>query len=216
MAGCEQCPPALVASYRYLLGTQAGPTGVGIAVLLRENTRRSGLPAMSGRHGGGDWGSQHVTLLLAGPGLRPGVSHHPAHLVDLAPTIERFMGIAPDARDGLVLADAFVHPNALDVARQRASDVLLGRFVNALWARARTNTLLEVAGKLPNEIPHDEYDELAPNSPWWQYASVIAIDRISSLPGAGQPASVLAIPFLVLGLRGRRRRRKQNWPDGER
>jgi arylsulfatase A-like enzyme len=107
MAGCESCSPALVKGYNYLLSTEAGPTGEDIAILLRENARNSGLPQMMGRHGGADWGSQHITLMLSGPGVRAGTSNAPARLADLAPTIERFMGIAPDARDGVVLADAF-------------------------------------------------------------------------------------------------------------
>src|SRR5579875_2265473 len=114
MAGCEgatsaatSCPPELEKTYNYLLSTEAGPTGEDIAILLRENSRNSGLPAMLGRHGGADWGSQHITLMFSGPGVKTGTSNAPARLADIAPTIERFMGIKPDARDGFVLADAF-------------------------------------------------------------------------------------------------------------
>jgi len=78
---------------------------VYVAILLRENTRTSGLPQMLGRHGGADWGSQHVTMIFSGPGVKNGTSGHPARLTDIAPTIERFMGITPQARDGLVRHD---------------------------------------------------------------------------------------------------------------
>jgi arylsulfatase A-like enzyme len=156
MAGCEQCSPQLVATYRYLLGTEAGPTGEDIAVLLREDARNSGLPAMLGRHGGADWGSQHITLILGGPGIQPGVSQAPARLTDIAPTIEREMGIAPDARDGVVLADAFQQPVSTDVAKQNSLNEVMSPFVTALSQRATSDLKLEAAGKLPNFIPSDE------------------------------------------------------------
>ncbi len=137
MAGCESCSPALKATYDYLLSTEAGPTGEDIAILQRENSRNSGLDRMRGRHGGADWGSQHVTLIMSGPGVSPGVSNHPARLADIAPTIERFMGIVPKARDGIVLADAFTSPNPADVAAQTRMDATLNVYVDALMQRAQ-------------------------------------------------------------------------------
>ncbi len=156
MAGCESCPPDLVKTYDYLLSTEAGPTGEDIAILLRENSANSGLPIMFGRHGGADWGSQHITLIFSGPGVAPGVSHDPARLADIAPTIERFMGIKPQARDGLVLADAFSSPIAADTAAQNASDATQTVFVNALSQRAQHDISLEKQNLLPNSIPSDE------------------------------------------------------------
>jgi len=157
MAGCESCSPDLVKAYDYLLSTEAGPTGEDIAILLRENARNSGLPQMSGRHGGADWGSQHITLIFSGPGVQAGTSSHPARLADIAPTIERFMGITPDARDGLVLADAFGSPDPGDVAKQQASDAQLNVVVNALMARAQSDIKLEAEGKIKNYIPSNEF-----------------------------------------------------------
>jgi arylsulfatase A-like enzyme len=156
MAGCESCSPELVKTYQYLLSTEAGPTGEDIAILLREDAANSGLPPMVGRHGGADWASQHITLIMSGPGVKNGVSHHPARLTDLAPTIERFMGISPDARDGLVLADAFQHPTASDVAAQNRSDVSQSAYVTALSARAKSDLSLEARGLIANKIPADE------------------------------------------------------------
>ncbi len=156
MAGCESCSPDLVKTYDYLLSTEAGPTGEDIAILLRENSANSGLPIMFGRHGGADWGSQHITLIFSGPGVTPGVSHDPARLADIAPTIERFMGIKPQARDGLVLADAFSSPIASETAAQNASDVSQTVYVNALSQRAQHDLSLEKQNLLPNSIPSDE------------------------------------------------------------
>jgi predicted AlkP superfamily pyrophosphatase or phosphodiesterase len=163
MAGCEgndpsvhTCPADLVKAYSYLLSTEAGPTGEDVAILLRENARNSGLPDMLGRHGGADWGSQHITLIMAGPGVKAGVSQHPARLADLAPTIERFMGITPRARDGIVLADAFQQPVDTDVQAQTTSDATTNVYANALIARANNDIKLEKAGLLANSIPSNE------------------------------------------------------------
>jgi predicted AlkP superfamily pyrophosphatase or phosphodiesterase len=156
MAGCESCSPDLEKAYTYLMNAQAGPTGEDIGILLRENARNSGLPQMLGRHGGADWGSQHITLVMSGPGVATGVSHHPARLTDLAPTIERFMGITPRARDGIVLADAFQSQNSADVTTQNTSDAVYSPMVNAISSRAQSDISLEVKGKLANHIPSDE------------------------------------------------------------
>ncbi|PZR98770.1 MAG: hypothetical protein DLM70_16595, partial [Chloroflexi bacterium] len=77
MAGCESCSADLKHAYHYLLSTEAGVTGEDIGILLREDARNSGLSTMMGRHGGADWGSQHITLILSGPGVKPGISHQP-------------------------------------------------------------------------------------------------------------------------------------------
>ena len=132
------------------------PTGESIAILLRENSRNSGLPQMLGRHGGADWGSQHVTMIFSGPGVKDGTSNVPARLTDLAPTIERLMGMTPQARDGIVLADAFQTPNAADTAKQQQADALYTPMVRALSQRAASDIKLEAEGKLPNFIPSDE------------------------------------------------------------
>jgi hypothetical protein len=156
MAGVEQGSADLVKTYEYLVSTDAGPHGPDIAILLRENARNSGMPQMPGRHGGADWGSQHITLILSGPGVKIGASNAPARLVDIAPTIERFMGMTPEARDGLVLADAFQQPHPADVTAQQQSDSEMNLYVNALMARAQHDVALARQGLLPNAIPADE------------------------------------------------------------
>jgi hypothetical protein len=156
MAGCNSCSPDLVKAYQYLLDTEDGPNAEDIAILLRENSRNSGLPQMMGRHGGADWGSQHTTLIFSGPGVQTGTSNAPARLADIAPTIERFMGITPDARDGIVLADAFQQPNQSDVSIQAKADATYSPMVNAISQRAASDIKLEADGKLPNYIPPDE------------------------------------------------------------
>jgi len=156
MTGCNGCSPGLVKAYTYLMDAQAGPTGEDIGILLRENSRNSGLPQMLGRHGGADWGSQYVTLIMSGPGVQNGASHHPARLADIAPTIERFMGIQPKARDGIVLADAFQNPNTGDLTTQNRTDAMYTPMVDALMKRAQSDISLENRGLLANYVPSDE------------------------------------------------------------
>lgn len=154
-AGIEDSFPALVKAYDYLLSTE-GAHGQDIAILLRENARNSGLPRMLGRHGGADWGSQQVTLMFSGPGVKPGKSNAPARLVDIAPTIERLMGITPNARDGIVLADAFQNPHRADIGPHKAAARQFAPMVAALQQRASNDIKLESEGKLANYIPPDE------------------------------------------------------------
>ena len=58
-------------------------------------------------HGGNSWQSQHVPLILAGPGIRPGrVIQAPAQLDDVAPTVLTAMGVTPTGMEGQVLTGA--------------------------------------------------------------------------------------------------------------
>jgi predicted AlkP superfamily pyrophosphatase or phosphodiesterase len=180
MAGVEQGSTDLVSTYRYLVSTTAGPTGPDIAILLRENARNSGMPEMPGRHGGADWGSQHITLIMSGPGVKTGVSSAPARLVDIAPTIERFMGMTPEARDGIVLADAFQQPHPADVAVQKQLDAETNVYVNALVARAQHDVSLAQQGLLPNTIPADEQPPIH-----WKRRLAVTAAGIGVLGGTG-------------------------------
>src|SRR5947209_3515510 len=54
-----------------------------------------------GDHGGNTWDSQHIPLILSGPGIHPGVtSDAPVQLDDVAPTVLTDMGVAPTGMEG--------------------------------------------------------------------------------------------------------------------
>jgi arylsulfatase A-like enzyme len=118
-------------AYLDLADTEASVSGADVLLPYKENT--TGLArskSFHGMHGGFSWGAQHIPLILEGPGIRPGVSHFPAKLVDIAPTIERLLGLKiPDGVDGVVLADALqdatpAEHSAQDaVAQPRLTDV---------------------------------------------------------------------------------------------
>lgn len=129
----------LLRAYLDLADTEAGPTGPEILLPYGEDT--TGLTVehrkLWGSHGGFSWGVQHIPLVIAGPGVRHGSSHFPAKLVDIAPTIERLLGLPiPAAVDGVVLADALAHTTTGERTAQKA--VQAGRLadVKALQAHS--------------------------------------------------------------------------------
>jgi len=113
--------PALDAAYRFLLGTFVGPRAPDVVAPFRENTIGTKLSAAHGDHGGLNWGAQYVPLILSGPGVATGVvSHYPARLIDVAPTVLSLLGVAPRAMDGIILADALGNATGQDVAVQQS------------------------------------------------------------------------------------------------
>jgi arylsulfatase A-like enzyme len=112
----------LLRAYIDLANTEAGPAGSDVLLPYREDTL--GFTTKNrkawGKHGGFSWFSQHVPLMLEGPGVKRGISHFPAELVDIAPTIERLMGWQlPAGVDGVVLSDAENQPSAAEVSGQQ-------------------------------------------------------------------------------------------------
>lgn len=124
----------LLHAYLNLAATEACPAGPEVIFPYAEDT--IGLSVKNrkswGQHGGFSWGSQHIPLVIAGPGIRHGVSSFPAKLVDIAPTAERLLGLPlPPGRDGVVLADALSQPSGAErnaqheVYSSRAADVTI-------------------------------------------------------------------------------------------
>jgi arylsulfatase A-like enzyme len=93
-----------------LVDTTAGQNGPDDWVLYRENytvVPRNVNGIWKGTHGGATWKVQHIPLIISGAGVRSGVhSKFPARSIDMAPTMERLLGLPGIKRDGVVLADA--------------------------------------------------------------------------------------------------------------
>jgi hypothetical protein len=84
-------------------------------------------------HGGPTWESEHLPLVIAGPGIRSGqVISQPAQLEDIAPTVLKDMGVAPTGMQGSVLTDALDNPQPADVRTRDAEVKLLTPIVNSL------------------------------------------------------------------------------------
>jgi arylsulfatase A-like enzyme len=138
LAPRAQIEGALDDAYHYLLATFAGPTAPDVVAAFRENTIGAAFKNAHGDHGGLNWGAQHIPLILSGPGLRTGaVSHFPARLMDVAPTILRLLGVPFSATDGIVLADALVRPTGGEVSDQTALAPALSTYQDAIIGRSR-------------------------------------------------------------------------------
>jgi arylsulfatase A-like enzyme len=84
------------AANRYLLRSFDGQYAPVLVVFFTEGT--ACLPGSQGTwkgdHGGADWQSQHIPLVLSGPGVVGGrVSTYPARLIDIAPSLLFLLGI---------------------------------------------------------------------------------------------------------------------------
>jgi arylsulfatase A-like enzyme len=116
-------PRSLLRAYLDLADTEASAAGPDVLLPYVEDATGLFLPkrALWGNHGGFSWGVQHIPLIIAGPGVRPGVSQYPAKLVDIAPTIERLLGLSVPAKvDGVVLADALARSTVVEQNAQQS------------------------------------------------------------------------------------------------
>lgn len=140
LAAGVKLDPNLDAAYRYLLSTYAGPIAPHVAVPFRENTISATIFSAHGDHGGLNWGAQAIPLVLSGPGVPSGVvSHHPARLMDVAPTILRLLGIPHAPMDGAVLADALRSPTSQELETHARLASMLRPFQHALMQQSHDN-----------------------------------------------------------------------------
>lgn len=128
----------------YLVNTVAGINGPDVWVLYRENysvVPRNVAGQWKGTHGGSTWKVQHVPLIISGPGVRKGVhSRFAARAVDIAPTIERLLGLPAIHRDGVILADALINPTKYETGPQRAITAELNADVGGLQRQSASDT----------------------------------------------------------------------------
>ncbi len=135
--------PAVIKAFRVLANAYACANGPDVSVFSAENTlwaAKPAAPGTRGRHNTATWGTQHIPLIVAGPGLRRGVeSAYPARLCDVAPTVLAALGLRAQGMDGVVLADAFQSaPNAA-VEAQKAEERELSPPVEALYAQSQAD-----------------------------------------------------------------------------
>lgn len=113
------------AANQYLLSALLNGREPTVVVFGREGATfsdpKSGWKA---DHGGNSWQSQHLPLILAGPGIRAGqVSSEPAQLEDIAPTVLTDMGVAPTGMEGHVLTGALNHAVSSAAQQSRAAEI---------------------------------------------------------------------------------------------
>jgi arylsulfatase A-like enzyme len=126
------------ATLSYLFSTYAGPTSPNLVIIPRENAVIGTSPeGTRGSHGEIAWGTQHIVFTISGPGIKEGaLSHYPARLVDIVPTIASLLGLTRQDWDGIVLADALKEPRPEDSAVQENMQRVLGPLVYALCAQS--------------------------------------------------------------------------------
>ncbi|MBV9282163.1 MAG: alkaline phosphatase family protein [Chloroflexi bacterium] len=116
--------PGVEATNQYLLKTlMNGHQPTVVAFTRTDATFSSSATHWKADHGGATWQSQHIPLILSGPGIRAGqVLSQPAQLDDVAPTVLADMGVRPTGMEGQILTDALQTPAAAD-QQARAAEV---------------------------------------------------------------------------------------------
>lgn len=128
------------AANQYLLKTFTGSNAPDVAVQAKANAAvvGNGQDNWKGDHGGTDWASQNVPLVIAGPGVRKNyVSHFPARLEDVAPTALTLMGISPTGMQGTPMADAFISAPSWAASRQTPLGKQLWPVIMSLEAQSK-------------------------------------------------------------------------------
>ena len=133
--------PAVKDAYEVLANTQACASGPDVFIVLAPHVSARDIVAWGyhweAGHLGPQWDDQHIPLIMAGPGIRHGVvSSYPARLVDVAPTVERLLGVPSGKVDGIVLANALTHASAAETKAQRSRRRFLMPVIRALEKRS--------------------------------------------------------------------------------
>ena len=116
------------------------PSAPQVVTFLSENASVVGRNETNwrGDHGGGSWNSEHIPLILSGPGVRQGIhSAFPATIYDIAPTVLALLGAPLIGMDGRPLYDAFTAPDVAGADAQVALGLQRGPLVQALRLQSR-------------------------------------------------------------------------------
>jgi hypothetical protein len=126
------------AAHRFLLQTLLDGHEPSVVAFGRYGqTFMSPTTNWRGDHGGAGWSSQHIPLILAGPGIRRTTIASPAQLEDVAPTVLADMGVAPTGMEGRILTDALSHPSLSAVTARREEAAQIAPVVQALIQQER-------------------------------------------------------------------------------
>jgi arylsulfatase A-like enzyme len=126
---------------QYLLTSFLGGNAPDVVAICTDDAAfvTKGAESWKGNHGGGAWGSQHIPLIISGAGVAQGkLSHSPARLEDIAPTVLSMFGLKTPGMQGSVLADALANPSTAQTHAQQALDGQLTPVVNTLSAESQT------------------------------------------------------------------------------
>jgi predicted AlkP superfamily pyrophosphatase or phosphodiesterase len=131
---CNLAAP-LEAANQYLLSALLNGHQPQVVVLGNEGASFSDPVSThwKGDHGGASWESQHMPLIISGPGIKQGITvSSPVQLEDIAPTVLTNMGVAPTAMQGHVLTDALIQSSSADQTGRGSEIKQLAPIVQAL------------------------------------------------------------------------------------
>lgn len=136
IASGTSLPPSEEQANQYLLSALLNGHEPQVVVFGNEGVSfsdpKSGWKA---DHGGNSWQSQHVPLILSGPGIRPGVTTDaPAQLDDVAPTVLVDMGVKPADMEGEPLTEALMSSSPGEQRARSAEIKLLQPITQSLSA----------------------------------------------------------------------------------
>jgi Type I phosphodiesterase / nucleotide pyrophosphatase len=133
----------------YLLSTLLNGHQPSVVAFAKEGaTFTDPLTRWKADHGGNGWQSQHIPLILSGPGIQAGkVVNTPAQLEDLAPTVLTAMGVAPTGMQGRVLTEALVNPSTAEEKARSTELTQIGGLNSALAAQDKSES--KPGGRLP-------------------------------------------------------------------
>lgn len=134
-------PATLLRAYGTLVNTDQPDAGGDVIAVYAPHVTTGNRIANGyiwrGGHLGPQWDDQHIPLIIAGSGVRHNVrSNYPARLVDIAPTVERLLGVPSGHVDGNVLADALTNPTTRERAQQARIGAVLTPMVGAIERRS--------------------------------------------------------------------------------
>lgn len=129
-------------AWDYLLDTLACPSSPDVYLRLRENTLIGKKYALNqrGKHYQGTWKTQHIPLIISGPGVRSDFrSQAPARIVDISPTVLYLMGIGFGHMDGILLADALIEADPGHISTQADVSARLTPYQEALIRKSQAD-----------------------------------------------------------------------------
>ncbi len=142
LASGQHITPRTDTANQYLLQSFLGGNAPDVVAFCTEDAAFAAQGALSwkGNHGGGAWQSQHIPLVIAGPGVAAGVvSHAPVRLEDVAPTALALFKIQATGMQGSVLADSLQSPSLAQTATQQQLSHLLNPVVSALSEQSQAD-----------------------------------------------------------------------------
>jgi arylsulfatase A-like enzyme len=140
-AGGMPISPQVDRANQYMLQSFIGGNAPDVVAFCTEDAAfvTTGAASWKGNHGGAAWGSQHIPLIMSGAGVVHGrISHAPARLEDIAPTVLSLFRMSTPGMQGSLLADALANPSRTQTRAQRTLDAALSPVVDALRSESQS------------------------------------------------------------------------------